>query len=63
MESMKKALNDFALENKHQETEKEEILTIDDVQNIFNVSKVTIHKLYIPEHAGSSSYLGKVDPV
>ena len=44
MECMKKALNDFALENKQQETEKDELLSIEDVQKIFNVSKVTIHK-------------------
>ena len=44
MECLKKALFDYDLENKQQEIAKEEILSIEDVQKIFNVSKVTIHK-------------------
>ena len=41
---LKEVLKDYLLENAQQETEKEEILSIEDVQKIFNVSKVTIHK-------------------
>lgn len=44
MDCMKKAINDYFTENKQRESVKEEILSIEDVQKIFNVSKVTIHK-------------------
>jgi len=44
MECLKKVLNDYVIENKQQETAKDELLSIEDVQNIFNVSKMTIHK-------------------
>lgn len=44
MECLKKVLKDYPMEKMQQETEKEEILSIEDVQKIFNVSKVTIHK-------------------
>lgn len=44
MECLKKVLKDYPMEKIQQETEKEEILSIEDVQKIFNVSKVTIHK-------------------
>ena len=44
MECLKKVLNDYVIEIKQQETVKDELLSIEDVQNIFKVSKVTIHK-------------------
>ncbi len=44
MECLKKVLKDYPMEKMQQETEKEEILSIEDVQKIFKVSKVTIHK-------------------
>ena len=44
IECLKKVLEDYPFENMQQVTEKEEILSIEDVQKIFNVSKVTIHK-------------------
>ncbi len=44
MECLKTVLNDYVIENKGQETEQDELLTIEEVQKIFRVSKVTIHK-------------------
>lgn len=44
MECLKGVLNDYFIESKQQETVKDELLSIEDVQKIFKVSKVTIHK-------------------
>lgn len=44
MECLKTALNEYVIDNKRQETEQDELLTIEDVQKIFRVPKVTIHK-------------------
>ncbi len=44
MECLKTVLNEYFIENKRQEMEQDELLTIEDVQKIFRVSKVTIHK-------------------
>jgi transposase len=41
---LKIALKEYTLDSNKQKIEKEEILSIEDVQNIFKVSKVTIHK-------------------
>lgn len=44
MDSLKWVLNDRSKADSQTEQVKEEILSIEDVQKIFNVSKVTIHK-------------------